>query len=436
MVDSLAIEPLRGAPNTEPHSYRVPGSKSITNRALLLAALAAGESTIERALFSDDTHYMSDALRRLGIPVDSDPRETDLFRSEVFHVQGCGGSIPAREARLETGNAGTAARFLVACACLGHGRFIVDGNERMRQRPIGDLLDALRQLGARVSSSTGCPPVTVDADSLPGGTARVKGERSSQYLSALLMVAPYAQHDVELEVVGELIAKPYVDLTLGVMNQFGVTVARDGYQRFHVSHGQCYRAQVHYLVEPDASSAHYLLAAAALTGMLVRVEGLTTASLQGDARFVEVLEQMGATVTRHPNALEVLGPSQLRGIDVDLNAISDTAPTVAVLATFASSASRVRNVAHIRLQESDRIGNVVAELRKLGARIEEHDDGWTIEPSSLHGGEVEPYDDHRLAMAFSLIGLRVPGIVIRNPGCVRKTFPDFFEQLQGLRVQP
>lgn len=411
--------------------FRVPGSKSITNRALLLAALAEGESTIDRALFSDDTRYMAAALAHLGVAVETRP--VDSCGGETFHVRGAGGRIPVQEATLETGNAGTAARFLVAYACLGRGRFVVDGSERMRQRPIEDLLDALRQLGACVTAPTGCPPVSIDASGLRGGTARVKGERSSQYLSALLMVAPYAECDVEIEVVGELIAKPYIDLTLGVMEQFGVTVQRDDYRHFHVRHGQCYRAQPHYLVEPDASSAHYFLAAAALSGMRAHIEGLTTASLQGDARFVDVLERMGATVCRHPHVLEVHGPPQLRGVDVDLNAISDTAATLAVLATFAATPTRIRNVAHIRHQESDRIRNVTTELRKLGAQITEHADGWTIEPSRLHGGAVEPYEDHRLAMAFALIGLRVPGIEIRNPECVRKTFPDFFVQLDGLR---
>lgn len=433
MRDPLEIEPLRQA--AEHPTVRVPGSKSITNRALLLAALANGDSTIDRALFSDDTLYMSAALRRLGIHVDADRHPKDRFPGETFHVRGGGGRIPAREAQLDTGNAGTAARFLVACACLGHGRFVVDGTARMRQRPIAELLDALRQLGAMVTSPTGCPPVTIDADGLPGGRAQVKGERSSQFLSALLMVAPYAARDVTLEVDGELIAKPYIDLTLGVMQQFGVTVDRDGYHRFGVRHGQSYRASAHYEVEPDASSAHYFLAAAALLGMRLQIDGLTTRSLQGDAQFVEVLAQMGAEIRRHPDTLGVRGSSPLRGIDVDLNAISDTAPTVAVLATFAASPTRVRNVAHIRQQESDRIANVTTELRKLGATIEEHDDGWTITPSTLHGGEVEPYDDHRLAMAFALIGLRVPGIKIRNPACVSKTFPTFFEQLEkGLRA--
>jgi 3-phosphoshikimate 1-carboxyvinyltransferase len=434
MAHELAIKPLTAVP-TDERRFHIPGSKSMTNRALLLAALADGESVLHRALFSDDTAHMLHALQELGLSVDDHVRPTDRFPGETFHVIGCGGRVPARQATLYAGNAGTAARFLVACACLGQGRFVIDGNARMRQRPIGDLLAALQQLGARLSSATGCPPVTVEAAGLPGGCARISGARSSQFLSAILMVAPYAQRDVDIEVIDELIAKPYVDLTLGVMKQFGVDVERDGYRRFQVGHGQRYRAQAHYVIEADASSAHYWLAAAALTGTVVGIEGLGTASLQGDAHFVDVLEQMGADVYRQPDFLRVAGTRLLRGIDIDLNAMSDTAPTVAVLAPFASGMVRVRNVAHIRHQESDRIANVTTELRKLGATVEEHADGWTIQPSPLHAGVVETYDDHRLAMAFALVGLRVPGIVIRDPDCVRKTFPQFFTQLDTFYVE-
>jgi 3-phosphoshikimate 1-carboxyvinyltransferase len=426
MIERLEIEPLCGPSDVE-HRFHVPGSKSITNRALLLAALADGETLIERALFSDDTMYMGQALQQLGVAVESDDMR------ETFRVIGCGGRLPSHEATLYAGNAGTAARFLVACACLGHGRFVVDGNARMRQRPIGDLLDALRQLGADVSSPNGCPPVAIVADGLAGGAARVCGARSSQYLSALLMVAPYARCDVDLEIADDLIAKPYVDLTQGVMRQFGVGVQREGYRRFRVAHGQRYAAQPRYVVEADASSAHYWLAAAALTGSAVTVDGIGTASLQGDARFVDVLERMGARVERRPDSLTVRGPRQLAGIDVDLNDMSDTAPTLAVLAPFASGCVRIRNIAHIRRQESERIASVTTELRKLGATVHEHPDGWEVAPALLHGGEVETYDDHRLAMAFALIGLRVPGIVIRNPGCVRKTFPTYFDELRRLR---
>jgi 3-phosphoshikimate 1-carboxyvinyltransferase len=290
MTDAVHVmHPLQRPPDC---AVRVPGSKSITNRALLAAALADGESTLAGALFSDDTHYMAEAWQRLGITVQSDAAIAQVT------VGGCGGSVPADAAELYVGNAGTAMRFLVAALCVGHGRFRIDGTARMRQRPIQDLLDALRQLGAqtRCAGSAGCPPVEIEADGLPGGSARIAGAKSSQFLSAVLLIAPYARTAVALEVVGPLVAPPYVDMTIGVMRAFGVKVRRDGYERFEVQ-PQHYAGR-HYRIEPDASSAHYFLAAAALTGGRVRVDGLGCRSLQGDVRFVDVLEEMGATVVR------------------------------------------------------------------------------------------------------------------------------------------
>ncbi len=421
--DVLPIVPLERPPRA---SVRVPGSKSLTNRALLLAALATGRSVLEGALFSDDTILMARALRDLGFEVSEDRG------AGRFEVVGGGGEIPATAARLYAGNAGTAARFLVALVCLGRGRFEVDGSERMRQRPIGELLDALRRLGARAASPTGCPPVYVEAHGLAGGSARVAGRTSSQFLSALLMVAPYARADVELEVVGDLIAKPYVAMTLAVMREFGVSVEAEELRRFRIAHGQRYRARA-YAVEPDASSAHYFFAAAAITGGCVRVEGLRRSSLQGDIRFLDVLERVGAVVREGPDWLEVRGSERLDGIDVDMNEISDTAPTLAAIAPLAAAPVRIRGVGHIRHQESNRIAAVAAELRKLGARVRERDDGWEIEPSRIRGTVIDTYGDHRIAMAFSVLGLRVPGVGIRDPACVRKTFPDFYERLEELR---
>ncbi len=402
-----------------------PGSKSITNRALLIAALADGTSRLHGALFSDDTERMCDSLRQLGVAVAAEPE------AHRFRVDGTAGVFKAKEATLFTGNAGTAARFLVAAACLGDGTYVVDGTERMRQRPIADLVEALRQLGVELDAPSGCPPVRIAAKGLPGGITRVRGGRSSQYLSALLMVAPYAQGDVEIVVEDELVAKPYIDMTLGVMEQFGVAVERDGYRCFRVAGRRSYRAIADYGIEPDASSAHYFLAAAAITGGRIRVDGIGTASLQGDARFVDVLERMGARVERDTHALTVIG-DRLDGIDVDMGDISDTALTLAVIGAFASGPVRIRNVSHLRIQESERIAVVTTELRKLGGDVTEHDDGWEVRPSQLHGGEVDTYDDHRIAMAFALLGLRVPGIVIRDPGCVRKTFPNYFAELDRL----
>jgi 3-phosphoshikimate 1-carboxyvinyltransferase len=418
------IEPLARPPDCE---VRVPGSKSITNRALLIAALAHGVSTLEGTLASDDTHYMAAAWRRLGVDVDEDGG------AERCTVHGCGGSVPAAAAQLFVGNAGTAMRFLVAAVCLAHGRFHIDGTERMRQRPIQDLLDGLTQLGARVRSAAdgGCPPVIIDADGLPGGEARIAADKSSQFVSALLLVAPCTRRGVELRVSGPLVAAPYVDMTIGVMRAFGVTVSREGYDCFTVA-PQPYSART-YRIEPDASSAHYFLAAAALCGGRVRVPGLSRTSLQGDVRFVDLLEQMGAAVTRGEDFVEVRGGAELDGIEADLNAISDTAPTLAALAPFARRTVTLRNIAHVRLQESDRLHAVATELQRLGVRVRELDDGLVIEPSAIRPAIVDTYDDHRIAMSFALVGLRTAGIGIRDPQCVSKTFPSFFERLEELR---
>lgn len=421
----IAIEPLMRPPDA---TIRVPGSKSITNRALLVAALARGESALNGVLVSDDTRYMASAVQRLGVAVDIDERQA------CCRVAGVGGVWPVREADLFVGNAGTAMRFLVAALCLGRGRYRIDGTARMRERPIADLVDALRQLGARVSCETasGCPPVVVEADGLPGGETVVSGRRSSQFLSGLLQAAPYARSDVTIRVHGELIARPYVDMTLGVMAAFGVAVQRDGYKVFHVAGRQSYRPRS-YEIEPDASSAHYFLAAAALTGGRVRIEGLGRDSIQGDVRFADLLAQMGARVAWQPHAVEVVGPDRLGGIEADLNALSDTAPTLAVLGAFAKAPVRIRNIEHVRWQESDRIRTVATELTRLGVRVEELPDGLVVYPSPVAPAAVQTYDDHRIAMSFALIGLKIGGLRILDPGCVGKTFPDYFERLEELR---
>lgn len=419
------IAPLARPPDAV---VAVPGSKSISNRVALLAALAEGRSTLDGVLFSDDTRYMAAALRALGVAVTADEAAARLV------IDGCGGRWPARTAALDVGNAGTAMRFLVAALCLGAGTYRIDGTARMRQRPIRELVEALRPLGAELDcvAETGAPPVTVHAHGLAGGATTLAAARSSQFVSAILQVAPYAARDVELTLAGEIIAQPYIDMTVAVMAQWGVAVAHDGDRVYRVRAGQRYRAQ-RYAVEPDASGAHYFWAAAALTGGRVRVPGLSRASLQGDVEFAALLGRMGAQVTWADDAVTVHGRGRLGGITVDMNAFSDTAPTLAVLGAFAAGPVRIDNVAHLRLQESDRLHAVATELAKLGARVDERADGLTVWPSALHGGEVETYDDHRIAMAFALAGLVVPGIVIRDPGCVAKTFPDFFERLEELR---
>lgn len=429
MVTTAYPETITLAPPGRPVSgvVRLPGSKSITNRALLIAGLADGQSTIAGALFSDDTHYLSAALRALGCRVEEDPG------GERFVVTGAGGPFPAREADLFVGNAGTAMRFLVGALALGHGCFRVDGVPRMRQRPIGPLIDGLRQLGVKVGAEfdNGCPPVVIEARSMRGGRVRMAGNRSSQYFSALMMAAPLTEQGIVIDVEGELVSRPFIDLTLAVMAAFGASGAHEGYRRIVVPGRQRYQGRV-FQVEPDATAASYFFAAAALTGGAVTVAGLTEASAQGDLRFVDVLEQMGCRVERTAAGVTVTGPAQLRGVDADFEAISDTALTLAAIAPFADSPVRVRGIAHARLQETDRVAAMATELRKLGVPVEEHPDGWTIRPAAPHSGEVDTYDDHRMAMSFAVLSLRTPGVVIRDPRCVAKTFPDFFDRFGRL----
>jgi 3-phosphoshikimate 1-carboxyvinyltransferase len=425
VTDELEIRPLARPPDA---TVTVPGSKSITNRALLLAALAEGTSTLDGVLHSDDTRYMVEALEQLGTPIAADEGGRRL------RVVGQGGAWPVPGADLFVGNAGTAMRFLLAALSLGDGRFRIDGTERMRERPVRDLVRALGELGVRATCEldTDGPPVIVEASGLPGGSTIIGGSESSQFLSALLQVAPLAQRDVTISVRGELIAKPYVDMTIAVMAAFGAQVERDGYHAFHVRAGQSYRSH-EYVIEPDASSAHYFLAAAALTGGRVRVPGLGRDSLQGDVRFAEVLAAMGASVDWQADGVVVTGLGQLAGIEIDMNAISDTAPTLATLAPFAEGPVRIRNVAHLRRQESDRLRAVATELARLGVAVRELSDGLEIQPSRVVGTAVRTYDDHRIAMSFALMGLRVPGLTILQPECVSKTFPDFFDCLEALR---
>jgi len=405
----------------------VPGSKSQTNRALLLAALADGESTLHGALFSDDTRVFIDSLHRLGFDVLADEG------AATIRVAGRGGIIPSPHAELYVGNAGTAARFLTAFLPLGRGEYLLDGSPRMRERPIGALLDAVAALGAdaRAVHGDGCPPVLVRADGLPGGEALVDAERSGQFLSALLMVAPYAQHDITLRLAGAVASPPYIAMTLSMMAEWGlppILEREDG--GYEIAAGGRYRSMT-YQVPPDASGASYFLAAAAVTGGRVRVRGLAAATDQGDLGFVDVLAAMGCRVLREGTDVELHGPQRLSGIDLDMNAMSDMTLTLAAIAPFTDGPVTIRNVAHIRHQETDRITAAVAELRRLGAAVEERPDGLTIHPGPLHGATLRTYDDHRVAMAFAITGLRVPGVALEGPGCVAKTFPDYFARLEA-----
>ncbi len=421
VTDSIAISlsgPVAGI-------VHPPGSKSITNRALACAALADGVSTLIGALDSDDTRVMVEALRQLGIGIDAD------WEHGCFVVHGCGGQIPNSRADLFVGNSGTTVRFLASLVALGQGEYRLDGTPRMRERPISDLLDSLHALGAdAVSESlTGCPPVLIRARGLRGGKAEVRGDVSSQFLSGLLMAAPYATNSVELEVRGQLVSQPYIHMTLAVMRSFGIDVAGGDLRRFVVPQG-VYRA-CRYAIEPDASAASYFFAAAAITGGEVTVTGLHRQSLQGDVELIDVLQQMGCQVEERSEGIRVRG-SSLCGIEVDMNAISDTVQTLAAVAVFAKGPTRITGVKHIRHKETDRLHAVATELRKFGAHVDEFDDGLTITPEPLHGARIDTYDDHRMAMSMALVGLRVPGVVIRDPGCTSKTYPHYFRDLQSI----
>ncbi len=423
MDDAITIVPAEQPVNA---TVVLPGSKSYSNRALLIAALAEGRSEITRALFSDDTRYMAGALLALGISVEADEA------AQRYLVDGSGGRIPAQQATIYTGNAGTAARFLTAAVALGHGVFVVDGSERMRQRPIQPLLDGLRQLGvdARTQHHNGCPPVIIHADGIPGGAAQVRGDISSQYLSALLLAAPYMARGLTLEVAGELVSAPYIDMTLGIMADFGVEAIRQDDRRWHVPGGQRYTGRA-YATEPDASAASYFFAAAAVTGGRVSVPYLGAASRQGDLGLLEVLERMGCTVIRGERALEVRGPTggRLRAVEADFTRMGDVATTLLAIAPYADGPVTVRGVAQTHYEESDRPVAAATELRRMGIRVEDSWDRVTVYPGAPQPATIETYDDHRIAMSFAITGLRAPGITISNPACVTKTFPGYFEAL-------
>ncbi len=406
-------------------SVRLPGSKSITNRALLLAALADGESQLIAPLHSEDTFYMAQALRELGVRVEETP-ERD------FIVAGRGGRFDAPSKALFIGNSGTTVRFLTAAACFAPAgaEVTLDGVARMRERPIRDLVGALLTLGisAECLNGHGCPPVRVRGGGMPGGSCRLRGDVSSQFLTALLQAAPYAERDVEIEIVGDLISKPYIDITQSVMQSFGVSLHNNNYQRLHVPSGQRYAGR-EYAVEADASNASYFLAAAAVTGGTVTLENLGSDSIQGDIRFLDVLERMGCTVTRGAS-VTLTGPARLSAIDADMEAIPDTAQTLAVVCAFADGPSSLTNIASLRVKETDRVRAIATELPKIGVRVDEGASDWTITPPQngfSPSAAIDTYDDHRMAMAFAVAGLRVP-IRINNPACVAKTFPDFWER--------
>jgi 3-phosphoshikimate 1-carboxyvinyltransferase len=410
-----------------------PASKSATQRALIAAALAAGRSRLRHPLVADDSRHLMACLNSVGIAV----RLLGPEGAPDIEVEGQGGTIPAARAEVFAGNAGTAMRFLTAMLSLGHGDYIIDGDDRMRQRPIEDLLAALRVLGARAESvhGNGCPPVRVGGPGLLGGEARLSGETSSQYLSAILLAAPAAPRGVEIEIEGRLVSRPYVDLTIDVMRRFGVDVqsspAGPEPTRFCVPAGRPYLPR-DIEIEGDYSSASYFFAAAAVTCGRVRVERLDPESRQGDAQFVGLLERMGCGVRRGDQFIEVEGTHHLQAIEADCRAMPDIVPTLAVVALFAEGPTRITGVPHLKVKESDRIAALAAEIDRLGGSAVPAPDGLTIVPRPLHGARIETYSDHRMAMAFAVAGLRVPGVVIANPACVSKSFPGFWDLFDRL----
>ena len=422
-MDERSIQPLSSVDAT----VTVPGSKSLTQRALIAAALADGTCLLRGPLDSEDTRYTAAALRAFGIAVAQDD-------PDCWQVRGRAGGITPPAGEIYLGNNGTATRFLTSVAALAHGRVTITGDERMAQRPIGPLMTALQGWGVRIESirNTGCPPLAIEGQGIDGGPTVLPEGKSSQYLSSLLLVAPYARRPASLEVRGRVYSKPYVRMTLAVMAAFGIEVeAAEDLTRFAIPQG-CYRA-IEYAVEGDASSASYFWAAAAVTGGRVTVANVPSPSLQGDAALVDAFERMGCRVERSAAGITVAGTGVLRGIEVDMADCPDVAPTLAVVAALAEGRTVIRNVAHLRIKECDRLRVVAEGLAACGVTVEEREDALLIDgcggdTSRLHGARIATHDDHRMAMAFAVLGLAVPGVRIENPACVAKSFPDFWER--------
>lgn len=409
-------------------TVQAPPSKSYTNRALVIAALADGEARLDNPLFSADTEYMKEALLKFGVDV--------VQEEKALAVKGTGGNLHAPAEEIFVGNAGTTMRFLTTFAALAPGTTVITGDERMQERPIEDLLVGLREMGVGAVSmkNNQCPPVEIRGGNIPGGKLKLAGDKSSQYLTSVMLCAPYFKNDTTIEIIGDLTSKSYVDITIDIMKTFGVSVENESYKKFRIPAGKKYLPRV-YTVEGDASSASYFFAAAAVTGGEVSVTHLNPNSVQGDFKFIEVLERMGCAVTKTPEKITVKG-NPLRGISINMNSSPDVVQTLAVTALFAEGETAITGIANLRIKETDRIAALATELAKLGAGVEAGSDFLKIRPGKYQGAEVETYGDHRMAMSFAVAGLKIPGVKIKNPECVEKSFPDFFKEFNLLYEPP
>jgi len=402
----------------------VPGSKSFTHRFLVASALSDGICRIDNALKSEDTLITISALQQMGIKIDPDDNR--------FIVCGANGEFKHTKEPVFLGNSGTSMRLLTAIASLGKGKYVFTGTERMKERPIQDLLDALIQMGASAHSinNNGCPPVAIKGGDLKGGKISINCETSSQFLSAILLTAPFAEQGLEINVTKGPVSRPYIDMTVDVMEKFGIEIIRDEYNHFKVQEGQKYQAGS-YLVEPDCSQAGYFWGAAAITGACIKVKGITINSHQGDVHFARLLEEMGCKVLHEKDGISITG-GLLSAIETDMSDMPDMVPTLAIVSAFAGGTTVIKNVTHLKAKESDRLTSVANELSKMGIEAKLTDTGLSIKGGVPHGAVISTYNDHRIAMSFAMAGLRVPGIFIKGEKCVKKSFPDFWNVINGL----
>lgn len=425
LMESLTLQPIAKIDG----QVNLPGSKSVSNRALLLAALAKGTTRLTNLLDSDDIRHMLNALTKLGVVYRLSDDKTEC------EVEGLGKPFTATDVQeLFLGNAGTAMRPLAAALCLGEGDFILTGEPRMKERPIGHLVDALRQAGAQIEylENENYPPLRIQGTGLQAGSVSIDGSISSQFLTAFLMSAPLAQGQITINIEGELVSKPYIDITLHIMEQFGVQVVNNDYQQFVIPAGQSYVSPGHFMVEGDASSASYFLAAAAIKGGQVKVTGIGKNSIQGDIQFADALEKMGAQIEWGEDYV-IARRGELNAVDLDFNHIPDAAMTIATTALFANGTTAIRNVYNWRVKETDRLAAMATELRKVGAIVDEGEDYITITPpAQLTHAAIDTYDDHRIAMCFSLVALSDTPVTINDPKCTSKTFPDYFDKFAQL----